>query len=326
VLASVLAAVALGVLGALALVLRPWQAPPARPFTIGVLHLSPVDEVTVAGLKAGLRELGYREGQDVRFLYPGPAQTLDALDDMAEAQVRAGADLLFTASTPATLAAQGATLDGLIPVVFAPVNDPVTAGLVQCLREPGRRMTGIALSRCEPLRLHWLTRLVPGARRVLIPYNPDDRSALTSLAEVRQAAQRLGLVLEPVRLPSGQDAQRALAGALERADALFMPRDSSVEARIGTLVRLSLAAGLPLAAPSMAQVRAGALFGYGHEHFAFGRQAARLVDRIRRGVPPCGIPVETAKARLGINLATARAIGVEVSDHVLRQADLIVRE
>ena len=212
-----------------------------------------------------------------------------------------------------------------IPVVFAPVNDPVAAGIVTSLKSPGGQITGIKLPLGDDLRLEWLTRIAPKAKHVYLPYNPADKSALTSLTLVRQAAPALGITILPqeVRIPS--DVPAALAAFPTEADAIFLPRDSTVESHIQDFVALALARKLPLCAPSRLQTEAGALFSYGFSHRLIGHQAARLADQVLRGTLPANLPVETAESRLAINLRTARAINLSLPSEILMQAEEVIR-
>ena len=80
-----------------------------------------------------------------------------------------------------------------------------------------------------------------------------------------------------------------------------------------------------MSAPSLLQVEQGALYSYGFLHREIGKQVARLMDQVLRGASPGQLPVETADSFLGINLQTAREIGLQVPEQALQQAALIIR-
>jgi putative ABC transport system substrate-binding protein len=296
-----------------------------RTFTVGVVQLTAVDEATFDGFRTGMTELGYPEGKRIRYRNPGPAGSIDRLAPMIEQQISEGVDLLFVSSTPATVAARAATATNGIPVVFAPVNDPVKARVVASLKSPGGNLTGIRLPQGDAMRLQWLLQVAPRMKRIVFPHNPDDASAVESLNQIRQASTALGIELLPQPVASPEAISESLRRFPARVDAILLPRDSSVESRIDDYVKLSLARRLPLCAPSVTQVQAGALVSHGFVHFEIGRQAARLADRIFQGVPPAELPVETARSYLAINLKTARALGIDIPSEVLRSADILVR-
>lgn len=293
------------------------------PFKVGVLHLTDVDTATFEGLRYGLAELGYVEGRDITFLYEGPALHPERLAPMIATLLRQQVDLIYVASTPATQAVKQATRT--IPVVFAPVNDPVKAGIVASLKAPGGNLTGIRLPVGDALRLERLQRAVPSARVIWLPYSANDASANESLAQARDAAGLLQLELRPLPLHSPAEIDAALAAVPPDIDAIYLPRDSTIESRIADFVAVAQARRLPLCAPSLTQVEAGALISYGFVHREIGRQAARLADQVLRGIPPGELPVETAQNYLAINLHTAREISIEIPVDMLRQADILVR-
>lgn len=296
-----------------------------RPLVVGVVQLTPVDATTLQGFKEGMGKLGYREGKDIIYLDEGPAGTIDRLEPLIRRQLAAKPRLFFVSSTPATQAVKNHPGTSGIPVVFAPVNDPVNAGVVASLKAPGGNITGIRLPAGDDLRLEWLKKIAPSVKQVYLPYNPADRSALASLELARQAAAVLGIELLAEAIRSGEEVRPALAALPANVDAIFLPRDSTIEARIADFTATALERRLPLCAPSLLQVEAGALFSYGFMHHQIGQQAARLADQILRGTAPADLPVETAESRLVINQATARAIGLPIPGEILRQAEQVIR-
>jgi len=296
-----------------------------HPLVVGVVRLTPVDATTLQGFKEGMAQLGYREGKDIVYLDEGPAGTIDRLEPLIRRQLAANPRLFFVSSTPAAQAVKKHLGTTAIPVVFAPVNDPVGAGIVASLKAPGGNITGIRLPAGDDLRLEWLKKIAPTVKRVYLPYNPADRSALASLELARQAAAVLGIELLAEAIRSGEEVRPALAALPADIDAIFLPRDSTIEARIADFTATALQRRLPLCAPSLLQVEAGALFSYGFMHRQIGQQAARLADQILRGTSPADLPVETAESRLVINQVTARAIGLPISGEILRQAEKVIR-
>lgn len=306
---------------------RPWATPePLPPFQVALVRLTTVDDQTVAGFKAAMLAAGYREGERIRYLDQGPAGSIDRLDAIIQTQLRARPDLFLVSSTPATQAVQRLTREKGIPIVFAPVNDPLAAGIVNNLKHPGGQITGVRLPTGDDLRLHWLREIVPGARRVWVPYTPEDRSAHATLAQIRDAAPGLGVNLLEQPVSGEREVKAALAAMPADVDAIFLPRDSSIESHIELFVEFALQRRLPLSAPSLIQVDAGALFSYGFVHGEVGQQAAHLAEQIIKGVSPGDLPVQMAENVLSINLATARRIGIDIPDTILLQAERIVRE
>jgi putative ABC transport system substrate-binding protein len=291
---------------------------------VGIVTLTRVDDATATGFREGLAELGYRDGSDIRLIHEGPAGDLRRAEERLRALLAQRVDLLFVSSTPVAVLARKLSAGSGIPVIFAPVNDPLGAGLVNSLRAPGGNMTGIRLAQDDQLRLQWLRELLPGARRLLIPYTRSDRSALATLSRVREVADALGFHLVELPLADDQDLGPALAARKEGVDAIFLPRDSRVESQLDAVLAHAREQRLPTCVPSPTQVERGALFSYGFIHRQIGRQAARLAQQVLRGTAPGDLPVETAESYVAFNLDQARQLGLVLPDHLLHQAALLV--
>ena len=320
------AVVGTAVLLALLWLLIPRPEPIDAPRRIALIQLTDVDLNTVAGFRVGLAAQGYAEGRDLVFLSEGPAGDIERLDAIIGRLLAQHPDLILVSSTPATQAVKRLTEGSGIPVVFAPVNDPLDAGIVSDLKRPGGSITGVRLPLGDDLRMPWLLRIAPGIRRVYLPYTRGDRSAEASLEKAREAAQGLGLALVAQAFDDYDDLDAVLASLPAEVDALFIPRDSRAEARIERFVAFARVRRLPLSVPSRMQVQAGALFSYGFVHEEIGRQAARLAGQVLRGIPVGDLPVEMAENSLTLNLGAARAIGLDIPESLLAQADLILAE
>jgi putative ABC transport system substrate-binding protein len=311
-------------LAALAWRFVPWNRSPSM-VRIGLAPFTAVNDRVIEGFKMGLAEQGWEEGRNVTF------RSLPADGQIAPLEARLTEllawrpHLVLAMSTPTSLAAYRATKASATPLVFAPVSDPLAAGIVTSLAHPGGHATGVRLLPSNGLRLEALSRMAPRARTYYVPYTPDDKSALATLAQIEPAARALNirLLLQPVA--TADELVRAARQVPPQADAMFLPQDSRIENQIALFVDSARARRLPLSAPSALQVEQGALMTFGFDHRAIGRQAARLAGDILRGTPPGSLPVETAENGLHINLRTARDIGLVVDDALLRQAQVVLR-
>jgi putative ABC transport system substrate-binding protein len=294
-------------------------------YTIGIINLVPIMDDIVDGFKSQMVELGYVEGENLTYVYDGPAGSIDNLDSLAQELVEADVDLILSLSTPATQAVQRATAEKPIPCVFAPLQDPVGSGLVPSLREPGGNMTGVTSGLSEGKRLEWLTLAAPNVKRVYIIYNTDDPAPVAALELVSEAADQLGVELIPQPARNAEEVATAIENIPDDVDAIMIVPDAVVGQSIEDLVTASIERKLPFLATAGDLVADGALMSYGVETVSIGEQTARLADHILKGADPADMPVEVAEHFLTINLQTAEAIGLEIPDDVLRQADTIIR-
>mgnify|MGYP001393468435 CR=1 FL=1 len=299
------------------------QAP--RPFRIGVLNAAwAASHPTVEGLKAGLKELGVEDGRDVTFDIRFTEGKLDAMPAAAEALVKARVDLIFTSQEAPTLPAKDATES--VPIVFTLVGDPVGAGIVSKLAQPGGNVTGVSSLQTELVakRLEVLKTLTPAARRVWLIYYSVDLGTTPMIGKALEAAQRMNLEVLPKGVLDAGERKRVLR-EVRRGDAVLVPEGSNPDLTVA-IIEQSLALRVPAVFGTALWVGYGGLVSYGPDYYAQGVQAAALVAKIRRGARPQDLPVEGAeKIDLAVNLKTADVLGLAVPRKILLRADAFRR-
>jgi len=296
------------------------------PIRIGVLTPSWGPPPQVVGLRDGLQELGYSEGEQFVIGVRFTQGDIMALPAVARELVKLGPNLIFAHRDSAAKAAQMATTR--IPTVFAGVNDPVGIGLIKSFARPGGNITGVTdleLS-LAPKRLEVFQEMVLGLKRVLYPYDPADTYSVAGAKVYREAARRLGIVLVEKPLQTEKEAQAVLNRVQKgKIDGILRPASSSLNIP-GFILEAAAKQGIPTMFNAEFMVEQGALASYGPDEYETGRQAARLVDKIIKGADPAEIPVEVnTKIRFAINLKVAKALGITIAPEVLYRADKVIR-
>ncbi|HSE95233.1 MAG TPA: ABC transporter substrate-binding protein [Methylomirabilota bacterium] len=296
------------------------------PVKVGALTQTWGPTPQIVGLRDGLLALGYREGEHfvigVRFTQGDTA----ALPAAARDLVQSGVDVIFASDANAARAAQGAT--NRIPIVFAAVvGDPVELGLVQSFARPGGNITGVTDADLElsGKRLEIFKEMLPGLKRVLFPYSPNDAYAVAAARAYRDAARHLGVLLleKPVRTEA--EAQSAMS-QLRKAevDGIVAPSSSSLNIP-GFVLEATTQRAIPTLFNTAFFVERGGLASYGPDLHESGRQAARLLDKIVKGEDPGRIPVEAnPKFELAINMKVARALKLTIAPGVLQRANRLI--
>ena len=300
------------------------QAPESHRLTIGLVTNNRNGVANVQGFKEGMAELGYVEGENVTYLStdsPVQEEELEAFLKRAVKEV----DLIFTAGTPTGVAAHKASEGTGVPVVFGVIADPILAGVMEDLTNPGGNMTGVMLSPSQSRRLELFRELVPAMERLFVPYNPDDAAPVSALKQISEVAPSLGIELIPQDARNDDEMTELLANVPFDIDGIFLLPDTVVNARLEEIVALAIERKLPLSGPTVAQAKGGALTAYGIVHHKVGVQAARIADQILSGADPGTLPVETAEFYLAVNLLTAEAIGLEIPYSILQQSEIIIR-
>ena len=295
---------------------------------IGFLSLSSGPGPPAEAFRQRLRELGYVEGRNLVIEYRWAAGKQERLPELAAELVRVKVEVIVASSTPTAEAAKRAT--STIPIVMAPVADPVGSGLVASLARPGGNVTGLTNLATELAgkRLQLVRELFPKATRVaVLAYHRTSATELF-LEEMRGRARQMG-----VQLVVHQEVNEAgdLPGAFaamqrERAQALIVQISPFSFDNTKRIVELAAQHRFPAMYDVRSFVEAGGLVSYGPSLLEMFRRAAFYVDRILKGAKPADLPVEQpTKFELVINLKTAKALGLTIPPSLLVRADEVIQ-
>ena len=305
-----------------------WAQQPAMP-VIGFLHSQTPDALAerLRGLRRGLKDTGYVEGESVAIDYRWAENQNDRLPALAADLVRRQVAVIAAIGPPPALAAKAATTT--IPIVFAVPDDPVRLGLVASLSRPGSNATGINFFVAELIakRLELLRELVPAAVRVAVLVNPDDTQITPLiLRDVEAAARAMGLQIQVVRASTSREINAAFASfARERPDALFLGADPFFTSRRMQLTHLASRHAIPAVYSVRDYVDAGGLISYGTDVTDAWRQVGVYAGRILKGAKPADLPVmQINKFELVINAQAATMLGLAVPSSLLATADEVI--
>jgi putative tryptophan/tyrosine transport system substrate-binding protein len=275
--------------------------------------------------RAGLRDLGYREGQNVVIDYRWADGEYERLSDLANELVRLRVDILVTHGTPGALAAKRAT--ATIPIVVATSADAIALGLVESLARPGGNVTGstFLVPEVNAKRLEMFKEPFPRTGHMAVLVNPNNPAMGPIIQAMKRTAKSLKMELQqfPVRGPN-EFAAAFSSMTSSRVDAVAIIEEPMFQANAGVLAGLAMQKRLP-SAGFKEFAEAGGLLGYGADIIRLFRRAAYFVDRILKGAKPADLPIEQpTKFELVINLKTAKALGLTIPPSVLGRADQVI--
>jgi ABC-type uncharacterized transport system substrate-binding protein len=300
---------------------------PGQVYRIGFLSTDPPLAHLWEALLDGLRERGYREGQNLVFERRFSEGHAERFPELAAELVRLRVNCIIVTTTPAALAAKHATQT--IPIVMTAAIDPVGAGLVVSLARPGGNITGLSAVGPElsEKRLELLKEVVPGITRVAVLWNAANPANAAVWHETQAAARALSLRLHSQEVGGPQDLEGAFAlTAQARPDALLVVGDALLAMHRPQIVEFATQQHLPSVLTGREWVVAGGLMSYGSSQRDRFRRAADYVDRILKGSKPADLPVEQPmKFELVINLKTAKALGLTIPPHILFRADEVIK-
>jgi putative ABC transport system substrate-binding protein len=278
----------------------------------------------LAAFRQELEKLGWTDGRnthiDTRYAVPismGPpfAKELVALQP----------DVILAQATPMAAALQRET--HTVPIVFVGVSDPIGSGFVTSLSRPGRNLTGLALF--EPtVSGKWigmLKEIAPNLVRVAVLGNPKVQFNYW-LRAAETAATQFNLTIVPSPAENAADIKQVIETfAHEPNGGLLVPPDFSMLANRELIIALAATHRLPAVYSDREFITAAGLMSYGVSFVDLFQQAAPYVDRILRGANPADLPVQAPTRHVTVlNLKTAKALGVTVTDKLLVAADEVI--
>jgi putative ABC transport system substrate-binding protein len=290
--------------------------------TGGVSESDPDGRARIAGLRTGLKTLGWTEGRDLRVELRWAVGDREHLKALALELAAMTPDVLFAGGQVALTALQQATRT--IPIVFAQTVDPIAAGVAASIARPGGNATGFALYE-QGLAVKWLellTQIAPRVTRVLFICDVVNPNGPRFLTELEAAAPTLGIRL------SGT-AVRDLTEIEDRIDAFAREPNGGLIALPTVIMQgreliINMAARYKLPAVYTYRyfVTSGGLASYGVDTIDHYRAAASYIDRILKGEKPGELPIQFSnKYELVINMKAAKALGLDVPISLLARTD-----
>jgi len=311
-----------------------WPCPADAQWTgkmprIGILNNGSAATMRNSAFFQRLRELGYREGQNLAIEFRFAEWQLDRLPALAAELVALKVDLIVAGATPAARAAKQATRT--IPIVAVSVGDPVGDELVESLGSPGGNVTGNTFLGPELVakRLQLLRDAVPGFSRLAAIWHPGaygERTMQGFLKETEATARKFGIQLQLVQALNASEIENAFSAMIRwNADALIVLPSPMLFAEHRRIVELAAKNRLPAMYQAREFVDAGGLMSYGANLADLNRRAATYVDKILKGTNPADLPVEQpTKFELLVNLKTARELGLTINREFLLIADEVI--
>jgi len=291
--------------------------------TIGALVIGNISpEEFWREFRQGLRDLGYVEGQNIRFEFRSAEGQISRLPELAGELVRLNVDVIVTWFTPTTLAARQATRE--IPIVMAETGDPIGTGLVASLPHPGGNVTGLASVAAELAgkSVQLIRDMLPSVRRVTVLANATDPFSKPFLKQIQLGGEATGTTINPVRISSSNEFEGAFAAMeRDRPDAVIV--QPSLPGKRAT--ELALKHRVPAISVGRWFAEDGGLMSYSAKFDPLFRKAAMYVDKILKGARPADLPVEQPTVfELVINMKTAKALGIGMPPTLLARADEVI--
>ena len=275
------------------------------------------------GIKEELEAAGYT-GDKLKWQYQSAQGNTGTAAQIARKYIGEKPDVIVAIATPAAQAVVAATKD--IPVVYAAVTDPIAAQLVKSWEPSGTNVTGVSDALPLAEQADTIARVVPGAKRVGMVYNPGEANSVVVVEEFKRILPGKGMDLVEAAAPRTVDIPSAVRSLGGKVDVIYTNTDNNVVSAYESLAKAAGELKIPLVAADTDSVKRGAAAALGQDYRGMGRQTGRMVLRILAGEKPGDIASETGKElELFLNAKAAEAQGITFSDELLKQAKEVLR-
>jgi putative tryptophan/tyrosine transport system substrate-binding protein len=284
---------------------------------------NPEGQARIAAFLKELQRLGWTDGRNLQIEYRWDTGDLRKA---ATELVALSPEVIFGSATPAVTALQQST--HTVPIVFAQVADPISAGFVASLAKPGGNITGFTNFdyTVSAKWLELLKEIAPNVTRVGVIRDPTVTASIGQLAAINSVARSFGVEVNPLGGLDAADIERTVAEFARGPNGGLIVSATPLSANNrGLIISLAAQYRLPAVYPFPFFVADGGLICYGPDTIEPHRQAAHYVDRILKGEKPSDLPVQAAtKYELVINLKTAKGLGLTVPHSVLSRANEVI--
>lgn len=285
-------------------------------FVVADALIAPVDflQVNVDTFKEELRSRVEAAGRTVTFKDYNAQGQVSNVATINNQIANAGVDLVYAVGTP--LVVGYVQKDPETPMVFGAMTDPVGARLIDSLESPGTNATGTTDAVPAATTLDLVQQVLPDAKRIGTVVNTSEANSTAQVDALKAEASKRGIEVQVKPVVSTGDVASAMR-ALD-VDALVVLADNTVFSALATVSQTAQQMKLPTFTPAGASnAERGLLVGYGVDYTELGRLAgAQAAQILLDGEPAGSIPVQGlasgAPLLVGLNAATARAIGVEL--------------
>lgn len=276
--------------------------------------LNQIEKAIEAELDAKGEELGVTFDY-ADYTYNGQADST-TLNQIATDLVAEEVDIIIPIATPAAMIMQAATEENQIPVVFAAVSDPVSAGLVESMDEPGSNITGTSDALNTQAIMDMMFAADEDIEKVGLLYNKSEDSSKAPIEDAKEYLDKKGVeYVEKTGTTNDEISLAADALVAEGVDAVFTPTDNTVMTAELAIYEKFAEAGIPHYAGADSFALNGAFCGFGVNYVELGTATADMaVDILANGEDPAETPVQTLSNGIAtVNTEIAEQIGLDYS-------------
>ena len=289
----------------------------ATSYKVGICNY--VDDASlnqiVDNIKTQLAAIGQEKGVTFEISYDNCNADSAVLNQIIANFIADKVDLMIGVATPVAVAMQAATEGTDIPVVFAAVSDPVSAGLVESLEAPGANITGTSDYLDTDAILDLIFAANPDAKNIALLYDQGQDSSTTPIKNAKAYLDKKGVSYKEYNGTTTDEISLAVSSIVaDKADAVFTPTDNTVMTAELSIYETFLEAGIQHFTGADSFALNGAFVGYGVDYVQLGEATADMVvELLCGGKTPADLPYQTFdNGIVTINTESCEALGLDL--------------
>ena len=299
-----------------------------KVYTVGIAQFAehPSLDNCREGFIQGLAEMGYVEGENVRFVVQNAQADMGLTQQIAQ-QFAQECDLVCAIATPIAQAAFNACMDSGKPVIYTAVSDPVAAMLANDEGKSDKNITGTCDLLPVEAQLKLIRAFLPEASKIGILYTTSETNSESQLKLYQDLAGQYGFEIVPSGVSTGADIPLACDSLLPQVDCLTNLTDNTVVSYLALVLDKANAAGKPVFGSEIEQVKNGCIASEGVEYVSLGQQTGRMAAEVLGGAFGGDIPFYSSEGgEMCYNLAVAEALGVTIPEAELARGAAVTKD
>lgn len=287
----------------------------------------PALDATANGIRDGLKERGYIEGENLDFIVESAQANVALAAQISTKFVAQNADVTVGIGTPSAQSLVKPAMEGKTKMVFSSITDPVGASLVPALENGNNNVTGMSNYVDVAPQLAMFKEVLPEMKKIGFIYNPGEANSITQLKDLEKAAPDFGLEVVTQSVNRTADVPQAATRLANQTDAIFIYGDNTALAALESIVIAGIKAGKPVFVADTDAVLSGPLAALGPNQYQLGIDTAEMIADVLDGKDINTIPVGFPdKMELVINMDTANKLGLTLPSEVVEAAAVIIKD
>jgi len=266
-----------------------------------------------------LEEKGFKEGENITIDYQNAQGDQSNLKTICNKFVNNKYDLIVAIATPSAQAAVGSTKE--IPIIFSACTDPLAAGLVADMENPGKNVTGTSDAVSAEKIMELAKQITPNINKIGALYNSSETNSISVINNLEEYAKNNGLTVVKATVTNTSEVQQVTTSLVGKVDAIFSPIDNTIATALPIIAKIANESKTPFYVGADSMVKDGGLATYGIDYSILGKETGDMAVEILNGKNPGDMPVRTmTDMSIYLNKKTASEIGITIPADVLENA------